>query len=472
MSIKIELKYVDNKEYIKNQKKRSDYFKRIKDLKNAMKYIDAKRFDDLHTSMKSHIKSDRSRLKKIPETSQRVKAFTVTADRTWKMYEEFIDPDSGCTMYGSMDDYIIEDDHIVRFNGKGESITVDTSIPYQLGLKAKDQIDSIRDKALTTLREYRKTSKAEQYQERDFVVKDVPFPAKYKVYASGPLNENIKSNFNIHKEKGEILRLQQLSKMKEVFQNKVPTTDAPHVGIEIEFISKGDKMVLAELLCKENVHKFVCLHDDNSLRNEKDYPFKHEVCIVAPEALIYEVLSRVTRAIEACGSKVNWRCGMHVHLDMRNRDVRHCFNNLVRSQNFLYMMNPISRLTGTRSDGGTDEVYSKKVEFSDFDEAMKNAKGDNRTIRYYGINPFSFSKHKTIEVRIHTGTINATKIRNWVEILLAIVNSSEKYTKEVTKLDSFIKRFNLSDDIMKYMQERIDKFKDVDGKHITVDEAS
>lgn len=474
MTIKIELRYVDNKKYIENQKKQKESFKRIKALHSALGFVDRQRFIDLNQNISSYLKNERVRLKKIPETNKRIREFDVKSDREWKVFPEFIDSVEGCTRYGTSveDDYLIENDTIIRFKGTGEKVSVNTSYPYQPGLKAKEQIDSIRDKALKHLRESRKKSQTIPFIERDFTVKGVPFPAKYKVYASGPLNETITNNYNLHFEKGEILRLQKLSQTKEVFQNKVPMSNAPHVGIEIEFISKSDKMKLAELLCKENVHKFVCLHDDNSLRNEKEYPHKHEVCIVAPEALINEVLLRVTRAIEAAESKVNWRCGMHVHIDMRNRDVKHCFNNLVRSQNMLYSMNPVSRLTGKTADGGSDEVYSKKVEFSDFDEAMKNAKGDNRTIRYYGINPFSFSKHKTIEVRIHTGTINYTKIKNWVEILLAIVNSSEKYTREVTKLESFIERFKLSEEISKYMQQRIDKFKDSDGKHITIDEAS
>lgn len=472
MSIKIELQYVDNKKYVDNQKKRKEYFKRIKDLRCALKYIDEKRFSDLNANVDQIIKQDRGRLKKLPEASPRIKEFKVKADRKWIVYEEFMG-DNGCTMYGSsIEDYLIEDDYIIRYKGKGETIEVDGVFPYESGLKASEQVNLIRDKALKHLRQTRKQRQQIKYIEKEFIVKGLPFPGKYKVYASGQLNETVTNNCNIHMEKGEILRLQKMSQTIEVFKNKVPTTNAPHVGVELEFISKSDKTAVAELLYKENVHKFVCLLDDNSLRHEKDYPFKHEVCIVAPEALIYEVLARVTRAIEAAGSKVNWRCGMHVHLDMRNRDVKHCFTNLVRSQNILYMMNPASRLTGKTADGGSDEVYSKKVEFSDFDEQLKNAKGDNRTIRYYGINALSFSKHQTIEVRIHSGTINYTKIKNWVEILLAIVNSTEKYSREVTKLDSFVERFKLSEDVMKYMQQRIDKFKDSDGKHITVDEAS
>jgi Putative amidoligase enzyme len=41
----------------------------------------------------------------------------------------------------------------------------------------------------------------------------------------------------------------------------------------------------------------------------------------------------------------------------------------------------------------------------------------NPNDRYYAINWCSWCEHKTIEVRLHSGTTSAEKIKNWVEIL-------------------------------------------------------
>ncbi len=486
MTLKIKLEYKDNLKYKNNKDKEEAFFASIKKLKEALNIVDPSRHSNIVESFKQTITAERKKLHALPQSNKRIKEFTVKSNKNWRVFNEEIHPDWGTTVYGPSEDYIIENENCyVRYNGKGHEIKVDTSIPFQKDVKVSEQINNIRETVLQELREHRKKSKSLDYVENKKIIKGVPYPAYFKVYRSGPTRNNeevtdkygnkynvtCNNNYNIHIEKGEILRLQRLSNTAEVFTSKAPLTNEHHVGIELEFISKADKLAIAEKLVAEGVHKFVTLKDDGSLRSEGEYKYAHELCVVTPEPIVYAVLRKVLKVINDLGSKVNSKCGTHVHLDMRTRDHELCFNNLVRSQNMLYAINPASRMTGKQADGSSGTVYSKKVEYSDFNEHLSNTGGGSGA-RYYGINAQAYSKFKTIEIRIHSGTINARKLENWITILLGIVNCTEKYTREVTKLDSFIDRFKLSDDVKNYMEERMKLFKDKDGKHISIDEVA
>ena len=59
--------------------------------------------------------------------------------------------------------------------------------------------------------------------------------------------------------------------------------------------------------------------------------------------------------------------------------------------------------------------------------------------RYYMINGTALKKYKTIEVRLHSGTTNFNKIKNWVELLKGIVKSEAPI---FTSLDSMLETIN------------------------------
>lgn len=427
--------------------------------------------------------SFRQVLKELESVPPELQQLHVTSDRSWSMYPEVVDDETGCTKYE-----------------KKTEFKVDIKLDYNrhIGVRIKDTVKEIQDSAMQELKDYRKQSKAIAYIEKDYTserLKGLPIRPKYKVYAGsgfgGPGGEvrykdtwrgtDIKtvipegnSNYNIHMEGGTFLELNKLTKVRRVFEAKKPKTNANHVGIEIEFISKYDKDKLALFLMEENVQEYVHLLDDGSLRKEKDYPFMHEITILAPEQLIYVILESVLKAINRDnGSKVNARCGIHVHLDMRTRDKTMSFHNLQKAQRIMYSMNPRQRLDGTSADGSKGEIYSKRVEVSDINQMINNiAGGNNRHDRYYGINVLALEKHKTLEIRIHSGSLNYTKISNWVKILTSVVNTTTYVETEAAKAETFCQYYNLDNTMVGYINERMAKFKDKNGKHISVDECA
>jgi hypothetical protein len=479
MSIKVNVANVANKLYDKEKDIRDKHVNKITAFKKAMRALkghvslgepDEGAGDRIGNELSASIRKSRKQIKAYSNLSKYNRVIKVSSDKKWLFVDEFECPDSGRTLYGSLDDYEMIDDSPVRFKGKLEAFKLDENYDLRKDLPIKAQLAEAKQKAIELIKQKRAVRKQIPFTVKKFAVKGTPYSADYNVYAGGGTGggNGPSTKYFIHMQKGEILRLAEATKLRKVFEPKVPKTKLHHVGIEIEFISKSDKFQLASLLAKNNVADYVELKDDGSLRSETDYPHKHELCVLAPEVAIHEILRLVTKALDEAGSKVNGRCGLHVHIDVRNRDRTVVFNNFVRSQNILYAMNPRSRLDGTKSDGKRDEAYSRRVEYADFDAAIENIGGT----KYWGVNPLTYSRLKTIEIRLHSGSTNFTKISNWIKILTNIANDSNKYKKDVDTAEQFCDRLHLNDEMLAYIKERIAKFKDTSGKHVTVDEAA
>lgn len=166
----------------------------------------------------------------------------------------------------------------------------------------------------------------------------------------------------------------------------------------------------------------------------------HEIAICAKSIQIADVVTRVCAVLAEHEAKVNSTCGLHVHLDARNYNETRMFRNLVNSQRLLYSMVPRSRYTNQ---------YCKPNN--------SNNLGDYDGCRYWGINPESYDKHGTIEVRLHCGSVNATKIVNWVKLLQKIAYS-KKTIKPVNTIADLTKAVKLSKKLEAYILERVMKF--------------
>lgn len=229
-----------------------------------------------------------------------------------------------------------------------------------------------------------------------------------------------------------------------VFTEKKPKTNNNHVGVELEFISKVDENVLGSELTSKGLFKYCNLKDDGSIKPNNEYPYRHELCIVAEETEIEKVVQRVCQVLKKVGCSVNKTCGMHVHLDMRNRVKEVAFSNLVASQYFLYSMNPASR--------------NAVVNGMRYCSPVKNRMFSPNMDRYHGINGAAYNRHRTIEVRIHAGTVDFKKITNWISILLKIVDKPVAVKRAPGGLISFVRNFDLTMEQCEYMVERITKF--------------
>lgn len=248
-----------------------------------------------------------------------------------------------------------------------------------------------------------------------------------------------------------------------VFSNKTPKElSQNYVGVEIEFLSNISPDELGLKLYQAGLGRFVTLKEDGSIKcSHGNYPsncnehkvkeYAHELCVIAKEGEYVDILKKACKVLEEVKATVNKSCGMHTHIDMRNRNPDMAYQNLISSQHILLKMNPASRT----------EKFAKKNNQRNFQEATVrggNTGGNYDEERYYGINAKSFPKHQTIEIRFHAGTIDFTKITNWVAILLKIVNHSEAIVKSFISINTFCKQYDIEDSLKAYIDERIKKF--------------
>lgn len=246
---------------------------------------------------------------------------------------------------------------------------------------------------------------------------------------------------------GRILGMAERKKIDRVYEDKKPKTRGIHVGVEIEFVCKLPKADIASLLYRADLADYVTLVEDNSLRTSSEEDYAHEVCILAPETEMAHVLERACTVLRDAGGYVNRSCGLHVHLDMRSRVAPAAFTRLIKGLGVLYQVVPYERVFNKHCKRNPTDMPFEPKEFK---------KGTITEERYWAINPHSFTRHKTIEVRMHSGTISPVKIWRWIQLLTLIVDVPVKKVPE--QLEDFIAAYKIVSPLDTYLRERAAKF--------------
>lgn len=132
-------------------------------------------------------------------------------------------------------------------------------------------------------------------------------------------------------------------------------------------------------------------------------------------------LEEVLAALNSVGASVDRSCGIHVHIDFRNRTVTQIRDSIlpfVRSQDAIYGMCAPSR---------RGNHYSSA--WSRHDVASLEAATNLSQVAYTGprgfVNLGSYTRHGSIEFRSHGGSTNAKKITAWVRMIQAAVAYGE-----------------------------------------------
>jgi hypothetical protein len=233
--------------------------------------------------------------------------------------------------------------------------------------------------------------------------------------------------------------------------DKKPTdAKANYVGIEIEFIFSGNYDALKKLLIEKKLHRHVCLKNDGSLRachNAGSYAAK-ELNLICKTTEVEDVMQRLDSVLSdpVIDGYANRSCGLHVHLDVRNRDAGLVYKNLVRIQNILRGSQPVGRIKNTHCQPNTSDVLSSREDGN----------------RYLVVNGNAYARHKTIEVRIHEGTTNCEDIFNWVSFLNSIADYKKEIPKnDLKKAEEIVAKFDINIPLhaIDYVDRRIEQFK-------------
>lgn len=220
-----------------------------------------------------------------------------------------------------------------------------------------------------------------------------------------------------------------------------------YVGIEIECVSKINSRAIVDRFIKKSplLHKYVRVGSDGSIRAEEGFPYQYEFRIMCKQTEVPKVMKRFFEVLKG-DIKVNSSCGLHVHLDMRNRNYGKSFGRLFTALPLLASMVPRSRRSNSYCKINTDK------------DGWKNPRSD----RYLALNPTSYERHRTLEVRLHSATANANKVINWVRLLTQIIDAplseAEEPKRTLSSLSTFFNKYSLPADLRNYITRRISKF--------------
>ena len=224
-----------------------------------------------------------------------------------------------------------------------------------------------------------------------------------------------------------------------VWACKSPVSKDNHIGLEIELLSKLTQNQFLRLLKAHPIKRYVSLAQDGSIESsdiaecdcgadeddncddscarytEGDYAI--EMRLLLKESELNNVMSLLKDFLHNSEAYTNQTCGLHVHLDMRYRDVGKVYNRL-----FLNLSGLMAKVSKNR----LNNRYCKMNTRSDFDS--QNSIGD----RYFMINTQSYDEHSTIEIRLHEGTTDTNKIKDWVNFLITTIE--KEITTEQTQI--------------------------------------
>ena len=116
------------------------------------------------------------------------------------------------------------------------------------------------------------------------------------------------------------------------------------------------------------------------------------------------------------GYRVDKKCGLHIHLDCRSKSLDEVKTIAKKLNTWLYALREF--VASSRRDN----------DYCKFGISERN--------RYRAVNICSFEKHKTIEIRLHSGTTDYTKIISWIRLLelLLVVKGTTKGKEGVQAL--------------------------------------
>lgn len=157
----------------------------------------------------------------------------------------------------------------------------------------------------------------------------------------------------------------------------------------------------------------------------------------------WDMVKGVCAKLKELEATVNKTCGLHVHFDCRHKTQRSVTTMGKRIARCIPALKQI--LPPSRQDNRFCEVD------------INNASSRGRNSRYAFVNVQAYQRHKTLEVRGHSGTLNPVKIINWIKILHVIMNKP-RMIQQINTVSEMINTFEFENDTVSYIAKRFEKF--------------
>lgn len=212
----------------------------------------------------------------------------------------------------------------------------------------------------------------------------------------------------------------------------MPLTVSRSFGVEIEFCYSGRYDVLLAKLREAGLSANIEWDNDHvsysSWKIVEDCSVSNGAELVSPilrgeDGL--EQIKKATKVLREAGCTVDRTCGLHVHVNAVECTVKQLVNVLRRyaaNEHTIDTYMPRSRRENRNSFCYTlrNMNFDRLETFEDMNRVGNNM----RNGRFHKVNVSSFVRQGTIEFRHHSGTLNATKINNWVQFCIGFLEGS------------------------------------------------
>lgn len=191
--------------------------------------------------------------------------------------------------------------------------------------------------------------------------------------------------------------------------------------------------------------------------------------------LLYDKVKLFCNELKNKDYFVNSDCGLHIHIKVSKRieNLKKILMFYKKYEDYFYLM-----VSQSRQHNNFNVKYDDKYNLSEddilklksntelkkilyhtkrYNNIKRYTKDKYNSLRYGWFNLHSVFFRGTLEIRLHNGTINPTKINNWFKIHLTILNLLKNININMVKEFPKTPQFFLSlfdDDIKKYVVER------------------
>lgn len=188
--------------------------------------------------------------------------------------------------------------------------------------------------------------------------------------------------------------------------------------------------------------------DDGSL--EDDDGVGVEVTLLFNSADGFDQLTKLCNVLSDFGCYVNDKCGLHIHLDARHLKRE----GVLRIGRRLDRALPILKYMVHKSRWDEDSYNTLNVSpFTDDDDE-----------RYCAVNLTAYYRFKTVEIRLHGGSVDAKSIQNWIETLQFFAN--KRMPTVLKTFQDFIDT-GIPTRLVEYADKRISALHSSAWKHLT-----
>lgn len=174
-------------------------------------------------------------------------------------------------------------------------------------------------------------------------------------------------------------------------------------------------------------------NQDHEIENEPDPLHTYEVRLLAKQSEIRSVVKKLYKVLNEAECQVNESCGLHIHLDMRQRNPMVAYNNLFKCQDMLFNLHSEERAETGYTNRNRHQTLMGHVMERDVD-------------KYFAINPLCYTRLRTLEVRIADGTMDIDRVLAWCDLLCTIVDEKEEIETRYNNIESFIDDYELIHD--------------------------